>query len=427
MKFLLQSLTALSLLSTAEARLSGATQLSEFDTINESIYKLVEERQSSQDSTLPNIVVFMVDDLGWNQVGYHANPAGNDEVYTPSIDKHANSGIKMERGYMMQWCAPSRASFQTGTTYSFNQNVTNDLYAFDEDIGFYGGIPAHIETLPRGLKRAARRRGKDYSASYAGKWGVGGTAWLNSPLGAGYDEARVFWGDSIDGCDGHVPEASVPGTGGSLMRWVAGYFDQVDSRPSIPTEQCKLVDLVSDELMSPEEKDIACRTQPRNPPEYIDTDLLQYSQGIIKNHNYDEKPLFHMFATQGVHLPMRYPTYYDENPHYDQPEYFKDGAEKPVPSNDDIRMKESNMMRYIDDLFDGTMQSIKDAGQWENTLVLFTSDNGKSISVLMISHSFSRASPILLPQAVPFSPTGRATRTTPCEGPSVRSSTVATA
>ena len=176
MKFLLSSM-ALSLLTiAAEARLRGATQLSEFDTVNESIYKLVEERQSSEQSKLPNIVVFMVDDLGWNQVGYHANPAGNHEIYTPSIDRHANSGIKMERGYMMQWCAPSRASFQTGTTYSFNQNVTNDLYAFDEDIGFYGGIPAHIETLPRGLKRAARRRGEDYSASYAGKWGVGGTA-----------------------------------------------------------------------------------------------------------------------------------------------------------------------------------------------------------------------------------------------------------
>jgi hypothetical protein len=48
---------------------------------------------------LPNIVVFMVDDLGWNQVGYHANAQGNDEIHTPSIDKHALDGIQVDRGY----------------------------------------------------------------------------------------------------------------------------------------------------------------------------------------------------------------------------------------------------------------------------------------------------------------------------------------
>lgn len=48
---------------------------------------------------MPNIVVIMIDDLGWNQVGYHANPVENFEIYTPSIDKHADEGIKIDRGY----------------------------------------------------------------------------------------------------------------------------------------------------------------------------------------------------------------------------------------------------------------------------------------------------------------------------------------
>eukprot|EP00985_Skeletonema_marinoi_P022813 scaffold14762_cov210-Skeletonema_marinoi.AAC.8 len=61
---------------------------------------------------LPNIVVFMVDDLGWNQVGYHANPAGNMEISTPIIDKHALEGIQVERSYATPWCGPSRAAFR---------------------------------------------------------------------------------------------------------------------------------------------------------------------------------------------------------------------------------------------------------------------------------------------------------------------------
>jgi hypothetical protein len=48
----------------------------------------------------PNILLFIVDDLGWNQVGYHANPVGNHEIKTPRIDLHARTGIELDRGYM---------------------------------------------------------------------------------------------------------------------------------------------------------------------------------------------------------------------------------------------------------------------------------------------------------------------------------------
>jgi arylsulfatase A-like enzyme len=41
-----------------------------------------------------------------------------------------------------------------------------------------------------------------------------------------------------------------------------------------------------------------------------------------------------------------------------------------------MRLSVANAMRFVDDVFDETMQAIKDAGQWENTIVLFTSDNG---------------------------------------------------
>jgi hypothetical protein len=51
----------------------------------------------------PNVLIFVVDDLGWNQVGYHANPAGNLEIKTPHIDAHAAAGLALNRGYMTPW------------------------------------------------------------------------------------------------------------------------------------------------------------------------------------------------------------------------------------------------------------------------------------------------------------------------------------
>ena len=57
----------------------------------------------------PHIVFFLVDDLGWNGVGYH-----NRALETPHIDKLAMDGIRLESYYSYKVCAPARASFLTG-------------------------------------------------------------------------------------------------------------------------------------------------------------------------------------------------------------------------------------------------------------------------------------------------------------------------
>lgn len=75
---------------------------------------------------LPNVLIFIVDDLGWNQVGYHARRVDNTEIDTPNIDQYATvEGVEMNRGYMTPWCGPSRASLLTGRTNSYNPNITN--------------------------------------------------------------------------------------------------------------------------------------------------------------------------------------------------------------------------------------------------------------------------------------------------------------
>jgi arylsulfatase A-like enzyme len=141
------------------------------------------------------VFIFLVDDMGYNQVGYHAERVGNNEIKTLSIDAAAKTGIIMERGYMTPWCAPSRSSIQTGRTNSFNANVSNDLWAFDDLLGdgFVGGMPPGPVTIVKALKDYAA-----YKTSYCGKWGIGGTAWTNTPMGMGYDDFLGFFGDSIE-------------------------------------------------------------------------------------------------------------------------------------------------------------------------------------------------------------------------------------
>ena len=60
-------------------------------------------------SDKPNIVIMVADDLGWADVGYHA---GN--IDTPSLDKLAEEGVRLNRFYTTPICSPTRAALMTG-------------------------------------------------------------------------------------------------------------------------------------------------------------------------------------------------------------------------------------------------------------------------------------------------------------------------
>ena len=64
----------------------------------------------SAENTQPNVVIFLADDLGWADVGYH----GEDVIETPSIDRLAAEGIQLDRFYSTPICSPTRAALMTG-------------------------------------------------------------------------------------------------------------------------------------------------------------------------------------------------------------------------------------------------------------------------------------------------------------------------
>jgi arylsulfatase A-like enzyme len=128
----------------------------------------------SSKASPPNIIVFIVDDLGWNQVGYHAKPSGNEEIRTPNIDFHATkAGIEFDRGYMSPWCGPSRAAIITGRTNVYNFNVSSLISTFDDDIGYVAGLQPGTKTLASALKEYGVSIGVPYKAFFNGKFGIG--------------------------------------------------------------------------------------------------------------------------------------------------------------------------------------------------------------------------------------------------------------
>ena len=68
-------------------------------------------------SKKPNIVFILADDYGWNDIGYHGS-----EIKTPTLDKLAVTGVKLENYYVQPICTPTRSQLLSG-----NYQVDLDL------------------------------------------------------------------------------------------------------------------------------------------------------------------------------------------------------------------------------------------------------------------------------------------------------------
>jgi len=122
----------------------------------------------------PNVVVFLLDDLGYADVGFHGLPASAD-VYTPNIDRLAESGTIYTNGYVAySVCGPSRASLMTGRSGS--------RFGFHDNSAV---LPADQITIPELLKPLG------YQSAAIGKWHLGEEKG-QMPTDRGFD---YYWGD----------------------------------------------------------------------------------------------------------------------------------------------------------------------------------------------------------------------------------------
>lgn len=130
------------------------------------------QKQPSQ--AKPNIILIIADDLGYGDLGCY----GQQKIRTPHIDRLATQGIRMEQFYAgTTVCAPSRASLMTGkhtghTTVRGNRGFQPE-----------GQFPLadSVLTLPQLLQKAG------YTTAAFGKWGLGYPGSSGEPLKKGFD------------------------------------------------------------------------------------------------------------------------------------------------------------------------------------------------------------------------------------------------
>jgi arylsulfatase A-like enzyme len=122
----------------------------------------------------PNIIYIIADDLGWKDVGYHGS-----DIKTPTIDKLAATGTRLEQFYAQPLCTPTRAALMTGR-YPFRYGLQTAVIPASNTLGTYG-LPTDEYTLAQMLKDAG------YRTAIVGKWHLGHSDQKYWPKQRGFD------------------------------------------------------------------------------------------------------------------------------------------------------------------------------------------------------------------------------------------------
>ncbi len=262
-------------------------------------------------STPPNIVFILTDDMGWKDLGCYGNPFNE----TPNIDNLAKEGIRFTQAYAAcPVCSPTRASILTGK-YPARLQLTNFLGGTRTDdkspvlpAMFKPYLEAQETTIPELLRQ------KGYSTGMVGKWHVGDHDSI-APWSQGFDFCRLIGKNGLD---------------------YYNYSIFLDSYQNEFNDQGT---------------------------EYITDKLTQYGMDFINQNA--EKPFFLYLAYSAPHVLIV--------PRGDKLRkyLFKYGK-----SEEKFNPYYAAVMESIDDGVGAIVQTLREQGLLENTLIVFTSDNG---------------------------------------------------
>ena len=127
---------------------------------------------ATAESPRPNVVIFLADDLGWADVGYH----GEEVIETPSIDRLAAEGVQLDRFYSTPICSPTRAALMTG------RDPMRLGVAYGVIMPWHtNGIHPDELFLPEAFRRAG------YQTAMVGKWHLGHAQQTYHPNERGFE------------------------------------------------------------------------------------------------------------------------------------------------------------------------------------------------------------------------------------------------
>ena len=303
---------------------------------------------------LPNFIFILADDLGYGELGV----LGQQLIETPNLDALAKSGMILTDHYSgAPVCAPARAILMTGLHAGHNPVRGNsewgergDVWSFKsmfENSNLEGQrpMPDSIRTIANILKS------NGYKTGMVGKWGLGAPNTNSIPNKKGFD---FFYGYN---CQRQAHNLFPTHLWRNSERHILN--NTVVDKGKLP-----------DHLNPKDEESYALYHQNDYAPTFMHNEAMAF---LDRNIN---QKFFLYYASPLPHLPLQAPkkwvNYYRE----------KFGKEEPYIGNKGYfpnfspRATYAAMISYLDEQVGELVAKLKENGQYENTLIVFSSDNG---------------------------------------------------
>ena len=298
----------------------------------------------------PHIILFTIDDMGWNDVGYESSDIPHA---TPFMNKMVEKSVKLTHYYTQPSCTPSRATMMTGR-YAHYLGFQNYELSPDD----YLGLPLSFKLMPSFMRDAG------YKTYGLGKWNIGFCNVKYMPQERGFD---TFLGYN---CPGH------------------GYSDHTCTPRFVSYDMMDMFEGWS------KETDEGRVGHWETGVQYKGTyDTLLYRDRAHKSiveHAADfgaenaEKPMFMWSAQHGMHAEL------DSGPEppedlltSENEEYIAALRESSTDMSDGTeqhfvlkRIVTATVMMSIDNSLRHLVHTLKQAGMYENTVLFVHADNG---------------------------------------------------
>ena len=297
----------------------------------------------------PNIILILADDLGFNDVSYYNGGAADGSLLTPHIDSLAKEGVAFLNGYAASpVCSPSRAAIMTGryssrygfefTPYPAQAARIMNLLRQDGELGTInlegvqwdevgltvGGLPNEEITIAEMLKE------NGYYTAHIGKWHLGGFTDGMMPNDQGFDD--------------------------SLMLNSSLYFPK--NHPDIVN--AKIDSSVEDMVWASSQYAASFNgSKPFKPGGYITDYYTDEAVKVIDNNK--DRPFFLYLGHFAPHNPLQ---------------SLKKDYEKHSHMENHTLQVYAGMIEALDRSIGKIISALEKNGLTENTLIIFTSDNG---------------------------------------------------
>ncbi|MBD0402835.1 arylsulfatase [Flammeovirga sp. EKP202] len=282
----------------------------------------------------PNIIYILADDAGWGDFSCY----GQEKFSTPNIDALAESGIRFTDHYAgSSVCAPSRSALLTG------QHTGHTPIRGNKEVLPEGQVPIPADTysLPKMLKQ------EGYVTGMFGKWGLGYPQSEGAPNAQGFDE---FYGYNCQ----RLAHTYYP-----------LYLRHNGTKVPLPANSEGQMTYTHDMI---HEQALSFIDQNKDKPFFMYLPYtIPHAEMVV--------PQDSLFQAYKEKFPQGKPYVNKANhdPNLTHEDRFYRGA---YGDQEYPRAAFATMMHYLDQSVGEVVQKVKDLGLEENTIIIFSSDNG---------------------------------------------------